>query len=414
MAMLAVMFGAMQAHAANQVPSNDALVGAFLAEDFFTEELMLQERIIAAPNQSLRLSVEHIVGINPQFSSQRTHHYTDARLSSEAPIGLLGYAELELKAVQYWQGDPSKATEGDFSLLAIEQLALQYSLAEINIKLGRYLLSWGEVEGAEVIDVINPAPSLASGLTDLTPQWLFSGSYYLPKAQVSWFVGLDPSVSELPGVPLSHGVDKEWGARYGQTGLGSDWAVYAGRVVPNSPLLNLATATASAQAYQWIGYSWNKAIDGDLVKFDVAHKRGLEHNLGYTGLTTGNRFDAAVGLELNHGHRKWSASVIGQHWLNYRSSYLTPSLTPVATHQTQVTYRLGVSDRFNNDEYHWTLLHIDTARGEFRAMTGELVWQPTDQWQSSLSYTTMTAKNHTAYVLLDGTQQLILTAKFSY
>jgi hypothetical protein len=31
--MLAVMFGAMQAHAANQVPSNDALVGAFLAED---------------------------------------------------------------------------------------------------------------------------------------------------------------------------------------------------------------------------------------------------------------------------------------------------------------------------------------------------------------------------------------------
>jgi hypothetical protein len=86
----------------------------------------------------------------------------------------------------------------------------------------------------------------------------------------------------------------------------------------------------------------------------------------------------------------------------------------VASHQTQVTYILGLSDSFNADEYRWSLSHLDTARGALRAMTGELVWQATDRWQSSLSYTTMTAKRNSAYALLDGTQRLILKAKLSY
>jgi hypothetical protein len=413
-----------QAYAGDELTVDSLLAGSLLEQDeyddadVFTDEVWVQEPIVVGQNDSLQLSIEHTLAVNPSGSYERTNHYTEARLSSEAPIGLLAYAELELKATHYWQGDTSKPTEGDFSHLDIQRLVLHYSLADISIKLGRYLLSWGEVEGAGVIDVINPLPSLASSLTELTPQWLLSGNYYLPSAQVSWFVGLDPSVSELPGLALAHGVGKEWGAKYGHTGLGSDWAVYTGRMVPNNPVLNLATATASAQSFPWIGYSWNKAIDGHLIKFDIAHKRGLEHNLGYMGLTRSHRLDAALGLELNHGDRQWSASVSGQRWLNYQSSYLTPTLTPaltpVASHQTQVTYILGLSDSFNADEYRWSLSHLDTDRGALRATTGELVWQATDRWQSSLSYTTMTAKRNSAYALLDGTQRLILKAKLSY
>jgi hypothetical protein len=414
------MLVVLQANAGNKVPTDNLLAGSLLEQDLyddagvFTDEMWVQEPILVGQNKPLQLSIEHTLAVNPSDSYERTNHYTEARLSSEAPIGLLAYAELELKVVHYWQGDTNKPTQGDFSHVGIERFVLQYSLADISIKLGRYLLSWGEVEGAGVIDVINPVPSLTSSLTELTPQWLLSGNYYLPSAQVSWFLGLDPSVSELPDVVLAHGVGKEWGAKYGHTGLGSDWAVYAGRMVPNSPVLNLATATASAQSFPWLGYSWNKAIDDHLIKFDIAHKRGLEHNLGYMGLTRSHRLDAALGLELNQGSRQWKANVTGQRWLNYQSSYLTPTLTPVASHQTQVTYILGLSDGFNNEEYRWSLSHLDTARGALRAMTGELVWQPTDQWQSSLSYTTMEGKSNSAYALLDGTQRLILKAKLSY
>ena len=421
---LIVMFVGMPAQAGDNLLSDDLLNDDLLGDDLydggdlFADDALLEESIIVAQNKPLQLSVEHTLTLNPQASYQRTNHSTDARLSSEAPVGLWGYGALELKAIQYWQGDTNKSVTGHFSLLEVERLVLQYSLADISIKFGRYIQSWGEVEGSGVLDVINPAPSLTSSETGFTPQWLVSGSYYLPSAQVSWFVGLDPSVSELPGVALAHGVGKEWGAKYGHTGLGSDWAIYTGRMVPNNPVLNLATATASAQSFPWIGYSWNKAIDGHLIKFDIAHKRGLEHNLGYMGLTRSHRLDAALGLELNHGDRQWSASVSGQRWLNYQSSYLTPTLTPaltpVASHQTQVTYILGVTDGFNADEYRWSLSHLDTARGALRAMTGELVWQATDRWQSSLSYTTMTAKHNSAYALLDGTQRLILKAKLSY
>jgi len=221
-------------------------------------------------------------------------------------------------------------------------------------------------------------------------------------------------VTEIPNVTLAHGVEKEWGAKYGHTGVGSDWAVYAGRMVPNSVVLNLATATAFATPYQWIGYSWNKAMQDDLVKFDVAFKRGLEHNLGYAGLTSSNRLDTALGLELNHGDQKWDASITAQHWLHHQSRYLTPALTPVASNQTDVTMSLGLSDSFNNDQYNWALTHIDTAQGALRAITGEIIWQPTDQWQSSLSFTSIAAQSTKAYASLDGTQRLFLKTKFSY
>lgn len=404
----------------DELLGDDALGEDWLSEDFddgadlFADETFSTQSIIVAQNKPLQLSVEHTLTVNPQSSYQRTRHATDLRLSTEAPVGLLGYAELEVKAMQYWQGDPKKPATGDFSLVEVERLVLQYSLAETSIKLGRYIHSWGEVEGSGVLDVINPAPDLISGATGFTPQWLLSGSYYMPSAQVSGFVGLGPSVTAPPGVVLTTNVAKEWGVKYGHTGAGSDWAAYVGRMVPNSPVLNLATATASAKAYQLIGYSWNKAIDDDLVKFDIAYKQGLEHNLGYAGLISANRLDMAVGLELNDGDRQWSATVTAQHWLNYQSSYLTPAISPVASNRTDVTYSLGVNDSFNNDVYSWSLMHMGTPNGAFRALTGALNWKPTDQWQSSLSYATMAAKNNSAYALLNGMQSLTFKARFSY
>lgn len=417
---LIVMFVGMPAQAGDNLLSDDLLNDNLLGDDLydggdlFADDALLEESIIVAQNKPLQLSVEHTLTLNPQASYQRTNHSTDARLSSEAPVGLWGYGALELKAIQYWQGDTNKSVTGHFSLLEVERLVLQYSLADISIKFGRYIQSWGEVEGSGVLDVINPAPSLTSSETGFTPQWLVSGSYYLPSAQVSWFVGLDPSVTELPSVVLTTSVAKEWGAKYGHTGAGSDWAIYTGYMVPNTPVRNLATAMASAKAYQLIGYSWNKAIDDDLVKFDVAYKRGLEHNLGYTGLTANDRLDTALGLELNNGDRQWNASLTAQHWLNYQASYLTSALVPVASNRTDVTYSLGVNDSFNNDEFNWSLTHIGTPDGALRALTGEIAWIPTDQWQSSLSCATMSAKSNTVYALLDGTQRLTFKAKFSY
>lgn len=382
----------------------DWLSEEFDEEDLFTDDTFSAQSFTLEQKKFLHLSVEHTLAVDPQASYQRTNHATDVRLSSETSVGLLGYAELEVKAIQYWQDDLNKPATGDASLLEIEQLVLQYSLAETSIKLGRYILSWGEVEGAGVLDVINPAPDLISGATGFTPQWLLGGSYYMPSAQVSGFVGLAPSVA------------KEWGVKYGHTGSGSDWAVYAGNMVPNSPVLNLATASTSesAKAYQLLGYSWNKAINDDLVKLDLAYKYGLEHNLGYTGLIPANRLDAAVGLELNDGYLSWNATLTAQHWLNYQSSYLTPPMPPVASNQTNVIYTLGVNDSFYNDEYSWSLMHIGTPNGALRAFTGELTWQPTDQWQNSLSYALLTAKTNTAYALLDGTQRLTFKVRFSY
>ena len=402
------------------VAAEDLLADDLLAQEFddgadlFADEGLSAQSIIVAQNKPVQLSIEHTLAVNPKANFQRNNHTTDLRLSSETSLGLLGYAQVEVKAIQYWPGDLKKPLTGHFSLLEVEQLMLQYSLAETSVKLGSYILSWGEVEGAGVLDVINPAPDLTTGATAFTPQWLLSASYYMPAVQVSAFVGLDPSVAVMPSAVLSTNVAKEWGMKYHHSGSGSDWAIYAGHMVPNSAVVNLATATASAKAYQLIGYSWNRVIGDDLVKFDLAYKKGLEHNLGFTSLILTNRLDAAFGLELNDGDRQWNAAIMAQHWLNYQSSYLTPALPPLVSGQTHVRYSLGVDDSFDNNEFSWSLIHIGTPNGSLRGLTAQVTWQPTDHWQSSLGYAAMTAKGNTAYALLDGTQLLTFKAKFSY
>lgn len=408
-------FVSIPSYSASDLLSEDLLSDEFDdAGDLFADDDLSEGGILARQNKPFHLTLEHSLVLNPQASFQRVNHTTDVRLSSETSIGLIGYAEVELKALQYWQGDTNKPVGSPLSSLAVETLTLQYSLAQVSAKLGRYVLSWGEVEGAGVLDVINPAPSLTSGESGFTPQWLLSGSYYLPAAEVSGFVNLDPSVSEVPGVSLATNRVKEWGVRYGHTGRGSDWALYLGRLVPNSPVLNLATSQGSANAYELLGFSWNKAINDDLLKLDVALKRGLEHNLGHTGLITAKRLDVALAVELNDGDRQWIASLTAKHWLNYQASYLTPAATPVASNKTAWIYTLGVSDSFQNEEYNWSLTHLGTPNGALKTLVGALTWQATDQWQTSLGYATMKAKANTAYVALDGIQRLSLKAKYSY
>lgn len=389
--------------------------GSLLDDDFDdVGDFFVEDSISAAQNELFYLSLEHSLKFNPKASYQRTNHTTDLRLSSEGSLGLVGYGEIELKGMQYWQGDSNKPAAHPLSSVEVEQLIVQYSVAETSVKLGRYVLSWGEVEGTGVLDLINPAPDLISGGTSFTPQWLLSANYYMPAADFSGFINLDPSVSQIPNAILVTQVPKEWGVKYGTTGSGGDWALYLGHLVPNTPVLNLATGQAAAKTYNLVGFSWNKTIDDDLLKVDAAYKQGLQHNLGYTGLMNDNRLDVAVGLEINDGDLQWNANLAAKHWLNHQKGYLTPAVPPVVSNQTDWIYTMGVSSSFKNEEYNGSLMHIGTPNGALSAFTSELTWKPTDQWQNSIIYSTMSAKSGTAYALLDGIARLTLKTKFNY
>ena len=240
------------------VQANEDLLDDSLFSEDFGEVDFLHEDINTSSSDGLDISIEHILAWAPDQNYQRQFHSSDLRLATQLPLGLMVYGDIELKATQYWQGDSRKPSQGELSELQIEQLELQYSLTATSVKLGRYVLSWGEVEGASVLDVINPAPSPTSVDTSFTPQWLLSTQYYKPGAQISWFIGIDPSVTEIPGIPLNHSVNKEWGARIGRTRAGSDWALYAASLVPNNPILNLATSTVSASHISCWGIAGTK------------------------------------------------------------------------------------------------------------------------------------------------------------
>ena len=92
------LFAGMPAYASDDLLSEDVDASDYL----FTDETFLASSVNLTTDKPVQLSVEYTSAVNPKAGFKRTDHYTDLRLSSEAPLGLLIYAELELKATQYW------------------------------------------------------------------------------------------------------------------------------------------------------------------------------------------------------------------------------------------------------------------------------------------------------------------------
>lgn len=349
---------------------------------------------------------QHTLVYDPDSFTRPTNHDSVLHLEGETTIGLSGFADIDLQAKQNW-------VNGELDT-EVRSATLQLSTEKGAIKLGRYINSWGEVEGAGVLDVINPAPSMTDTDREFKPEWLLAYNHYMGPRELQLLANVDAQVTEMPGISLTQQADKEWGIRYKVTGSGSDWAVYTGRFVQNAGVLGIINSAPTLQAneYDLLGYSYNRAIDDDLLKLDVAWKSGLAHYVAGT-FSAVDRIDVAFGAEINDGDRQWVVSLIGNYLPDRTASYqqvaINPTTMAVTMHAVDswsASYGLGLSDSFANDEFSWNIMSNGAINGNFSALLGELTWDYSDDITWRFYAAAMQAKAGTAYAAMDGFQRL--------
>ena len=385
----------------------------FLVEDDFDSEDMFSDDAFSDEDTDVLLAQapyelwwQHGLVYDPGSFSRPTNQDSDLHLEAETTLGLSGYADIDIKASQNW-------VTGEFDA-DIYSTTVQLSTEQGAFKVGRYINSWGEVEGAGVLDIINPAPSLTDTNRAFKPQWLVAYNHYMGPKELQVFSNVDAQVTATPGITRSQSSNKEWGLRYKVTGSGSDWAVYTGKLVQNAAVLGIVNSAPAMQAnaYELYGYSYNRAIDDDLIKLDVAWKSGLAHytNAGFIAV---DRLDMALGAEINDGDRQWLISLVGNYLPDHQAGFQQVAINPVnmatSFHNIDAwsaSYSLGMSDSFANDEFSWSVMNSGAINGNFSALLGELTWDYSDDMTWRFYAAGMQAKADTAYAAMDGFQRV--------
>ncbi|HCH23049.1 MAG TPA: hypothetical protein DE179_01965 [Oceanospirillaceae bacterium] len=385
----------------------------FLVEDDFDSEDMFNDAAFTDEDTDALLAQapfelwwQHGLVYDPSSFTRPANQDSELHLEAETTLGLSGYADVDIKASQNW-------VSGEFDA-QVASATVQLSTQQGAFKLGRYINSWGEVEGAGVLDIINPAPGLTDTSRAFKPEWLVGYNHYMGPKELQVLANVDPQVTATPGITRLQSSTKEWGMRYKATGSGSDWAVYMGQFVQNAPVLGIVNSlpTLQANAYELFGYSYNRAKGDDLIKFDVAWKSGLAHYASGS-FTAVDRLDMALGAEINDGDRQWMLSLVGNYLPDHQATFQQVAINPVtmmpsihAVDAWSASYSLGISDSFANDEFSWNLMTSGAINGNFGALLGELTWGYSDDVTWRFYAAGMQAKAGTAYAAMDGFQRL--------
>ena len=389
--------------------SLDNLDGDSLFEDetmFDAEDFADEDTDVLLEQAPFEQWWQHTLVYDPDSFTRPTNHDSVLHLQGETSIGLSGFADIDLQAKQNWNNGELE-TE-------VRSATLQLSTEKGAIKLGRYINSWGEVEGAGVLDVINPAPSMTDTDREFKPEWLVAYNHYMGARELQLLANVDAQVTEMPGLTVTQQADKEWGLRYKVTGSGSDWAAYMGRFVQNAGVLGVINLAPAVQANEFdlLGYSYNRAINDDLIKFDLAWKSGVAHYVN-GAFAAVDRVDLALGAEINDGDRQWVFNLVGNYLPDHSPSYqqvaMNPATMVVTMHAVDAwsaSYSLGLSDTFANNEFSWNLMANGAINGNFSAVLGEFSWDYSDQITWRIYAAAMQAKTGTAYAAMDGFQRL--------
>jgi hypothetical protein len=165
-----------------------------------------------------------------------------------------------------------------------------------------------------------------------------------------------------------------------------------------------------------VGLSLNRAWSGNLFKFDLAWKHGLRQN-HRTGLQRADRLDLALGLELQQHGRQWLVNLMGSHWLNDQTGFLTPAptlQTPLDTARTTSSYLLNISDTWMDDRASWQVTHMANLDGAMHLVSAQLGWDIMDQCQVSLDWLRMSADSNSLYSTLAGYENVSLQLTYQY
>jgi len=346
---------------------------------------------------------------DPGDNWETTKHLSELVIDLKGMLPSYGYGELQLNLQRYWPNDSNYST--DTSDTEIERAFVQFSSDKWSSKLGKYTIGWGEIEGG-ALDVINPGGSLSDPLPD--SQWFMNTTRYWDSSDLSIFYNHNPGVIKIKDVSLVDDSGSEIGLRLGINNDGNDTAIYFARLIPNNALKDIVNGNSKAKPYHLLGLSTNQAIDGYLIKYDLAYKRNLQHNRADKLVDT-DRIDLGVALDIQQDDRQWIFSLSSQYLIDYYSDFLTPGLVQnVSTPRHSLSYSASLSDTFDDKDYKWNVATSSSSNGDMKLLSAGIGWDINDQWSAALRGTRISASSDRAFHLLDGYKRVGIELNYQY
>ena len=310
-----------------------------------------EAQVDSAPAQSpFRVSVDHAISFRTGAVKSVVNNRSSLNLEYEASLATGLYAKIDATGTLFWAKDHrslSTAKDYDYDGL-IREAWVQKSFDQINFTIGLQSIVWGEVEGAQATDTLNPTDNseflfvdfedvrigqaslranlFSGGLTweaFVTPKPLYSknppaNSIY---AYATPFAGLRVTEPEK--------AEPEYGVRMKFNVGAAEMAFLAASLTPNQPLYKLeATGLAQvAQTFRLYGVNFNYPVGQTLFKADLGYKTDQGINDQSFGLVFKDKLDSALGVETTLSQHTFAAVVSLSSIQDWDESLLTKEQT---------------------------------------------------------------------------------------
>ncbi|MBT5794639.1 MAG: hypothetical protein HN646_07795 [Nitrospina sp.] len=302
-------------------------------ESEFSEEPHsgVDEDTVASPS-AIRISLDHALSFRLGEQKNMVNNRTGVNIDYASSIGESLYAKIDATGSLYWTKDHraiSKAQDYDFDSL-IKEAWLQKSFEQLTFKLGLQSIVWGDVEGAQATDTLNPIDTSEFLFVDFEDtrigQETISATLYTESLTWETFVTPVPQFNKNPADGSIYArqnslsslkiisVEKpnpEYGLRT-KFKLGvSEMALLVANLTPNQPGYQLKNNRLQevAKPFLLYGTNFNYPIGQTLLKADLGYKTDQGINDKNFELVYKDRLDTAFGIETTISQHSLVASV---------------------------------------------------------------------------------------------------------
>ncbi len=299
--------------------------------DPFTKEstIGVDEDPVASP---IRISLDHALSFRLGEQKNMVNNRTGVNIDYASSIGENLYAKIDATGSIYWSKDHraiSKEQDYDYDSL-IKEAWVQKSFDRFTFKLGLQSIVWGDVEGSQATDTLNPTDNSEFLFVDFEDvrigQGTVSATLYTNSMTWESFVTPVPQFNKNPPNgsiysfpnPLSSlkitSVEKpnpEYGFRT-KFKLGvSEMALLVANLTPNQPSYQLENNRLQevAKSFLLYGANFNYPIGQTLLKADLGYKTDQGINDQNFDLIYKDRLDTAFGIETTINQHYLAASV---------------------------------------------------------------------------------------------------------
>jgi hypothetical protein len=285
---------------------------------------------------------------------------------------------------------------------------LDYYFANVDLRIGRQIISWGKADGLTVTNLINDQNRIQRPYVNPDDRFIGSDAikldYYTENGTLEAVLSLPPADSDLDAEQSGLGI------RYSVLGMGSDYEITAGSFPQYNPMLKVYNQiTGSSEALyrdqDFIGGSFSNDLGSFVLKGEGAYffnRDYLQQTLRGPQIAENDELELLLGIDYYLGDYLIA--------LQLKEGILISEPDNLMRDKTKEEYSLMVQRSFMRENLNLENWLIYREMSELPGMEDTLLWRPRLTYDYSDQITLSTGADY----VIDGPEKSELFAQLEY